>query len=293
MQDIDTALLRTFVVLAEVGSFSRTAHLIGRTQSAVTSQIAKLEQHLGVSLFSRTTRSVTLTVDGEILCGMAREVLQLCEALLEHSGTGELQGEVRFGAPEDFASQWLPEVLARFATSHPKVRLHVECDFTRLLQQRYDQGSLDVVILKQKPGTHHPAAMRLWEESLVWVGPSGQADNRFYDFSRTDVLPLVLSPAPCVYRARAIMALEAARMRWHDVFTSPSHAGMVAAVKAGLGVAVLASTGIPEGLCPLEGFPHLEPADLVMIERPGAGLAARALGQHLADIFCVERPEDR
>lgn len=275
MQDIDTALLRTFKVLAETSSFSRTANLIGRTQSTVTAQVLRLEDQLGVSLFTRTTRSVTLTPQGEAIRGVVGEILRMCEALQTGSSSGELSGEVRFGAPEDFVSQYLPDVLAQFSTNHPKVRLHVECDFTRLLLERYEAGGLDVLIVKQKPGAGKETSFRLWTETLAWVAKPD------YVIPEQTPLPLVLSPAPCVYRARALSALDDAAIRWHDVFTSPSLAGMMAAVQAGFGVAVMPSTAISPALAKVDNLPQLEQADLNLIEGPHAGPAARALTRHL------------
>jgi DNA-binding transcriptional LysR family regulator len=275
MHDLDTALLRTFTILAETGSFSRTAELIGRTQSAVSSQVRKLEEQLGVTLFIRTTRSVGLTAEAEALRGPALDVLRLCDSLKARAGTGELSGEVRFGAPEDFASAWLPDVLAGFARTHPGVRLHVECDLTRHLVRRFEDGALDVLIVKQKPGAHHPSAHLLWQERLVWAAQAG------WQPPTGAILPLVLSPAPCVYRARAASALDSAGLRWRDAYTSPSFAGMVAAVRAGLGVAVMPESSLPDGLVAQTSLPALEPADLAMIESPAAGPAARALAEHV------------
>jgi DNA-binding transcriptional LysR family regulator len=279
MPDLDTALLRTFTVLAQTRSFSRTASLVGRTQSAVSSQIAKLEQHLGVSLFMRTTRAVSLTRDGESLRAQALRVLQLCEAMQAVEHKGEMAGDVRFGAPEDFASLWLPDVLASFAASHPRVRLHVECDLTRHLLRRFETGELDIVIAKQKPSALHSSAEVLWQEALVWAS----APNWVMPTDQS--LPLVLSPDPCVYRGRALAALDQAGIVWRDVFVSPSQAGMIAAVGAGLGVAVMPASSKPETLIDVSGLPSLEPADLAMIESPVAGPAARALAQHLSQVL--------
>jgi DNA-binding transcriptional LysR family regulator len=272
--DLDTALLRTFTVLADTASFSRTAELIGRTQSAVSAQIRKLEDQLGRELFFRTTRAVRLTAEGEALRGPALEVLRLCGELPGKIAAAEPQGEVRFGAPEDFASVHLPEVLARFAASHRGVRLHVECDLTMTLIERYEAGLLDVVIVKQRPGSHHPAARLLWQERLVWVA----ADRALM---RESPLPLVLSPAPCVYRGRALAALDAQAIGWHAAFVSPSFGGMAAAVRAGLGLAVMPEAHVPDGLCVLDGLPMLEPADLAMIISPAARAPALAFGGFL------------
>ncbi len=130
MNDIDTALLRTFLSLADSRSFSRTGARIGRSQSAVSAQVRRLETVLGHRLLDRDTRNVALTADGERLLPHARQMIAAVDAMLARFRTADLSGEVRFGSPEDFASAYLPEILASFANDHPAVRLTVRCDLT-------------------------------------------------------------------------------------------------------------------------------------------------------------------
>jgi len=140
MHDVDTALLRTFVALAETCSFSRTAAKVGRSQSAVSAQIQKLEALFDCTLFDRDKRNVRLSPDGERLLGYARQMIQLSDAMLERFRTPEVAGEVRFGSPEDFATRYLPDILAAFSQAHPGVLLNVNCDLTLRLIDGYEAG---------------------------------------------------------------------------------------------------------------------------------------------------------
>ncbi len=290
--DIDTALLRTFVVLARTRHFGRTGEQIGRTQSAVSAQIKKLEEALGCDLVSRTTRTVSLTRDGEALLGEAQRIVEMADAMLARFQDRDIAGEVRFGSPEDFASAYLPAILAAFAATHDRVVLHVECDFTLPLIARLESGELDLIIIKQLPGQTRPNAEPLLREQLVWAGPAlrgarGAAAGR-HDLAALTAggrpLPLVLSPAPCVYRQRALEALTAAGISWTNVYTSPSQGGLVAAIEAGLGFAPMPASMVPPRLWrsqPGDGWPDLADAELCLLAGARANPAAEALARHI------------
>jgi DNA-binding transcriptional LysR family regulator len=276
MRDLDTALLRTFVTLAETGSFSRTGALVGRSQSAVSGQIRRLEEAMGATLFHRDTRNVALTAEGEQMLAPARAMLAQAAAMLARFRDGRLAGTVRFGAPEDFASAYLPEVLGHFAAAHPAVTLHVTCMLTLPLVEALGRGEVDVIAVKQDPRRPFPAARPLFREALVWVSAPGAAP----DPARP--VPLVLSPAPCVYRATAASALEAAGLPWAEAFVSPSFAGCAAAVRAGLGLAVMPRGMVPAGLAEAAGWPALPDTEIALIRAPAAGPAAAALAEYVA-----------
>lgn len=284
--DLDTAVLRSFRTLAETGSFTRTADRVGRTQPAVTQQIRKLEATLGHRLVTRGRR-VMLTAAGETLLGYARQILDLADsasAALAGPGDG---GEVRFGSPEDIATFFLPEILARFTRRHPAVRLQTTCALTLDLLKGLGRRAYDVVVIKQEPNSIHPGAVPVWRERLVWVGPAEPGIS-----APGWPLRLALSPEPCVYRARAVAALAesgqaAAGLAWSIVYTSPSLAGVAAAVRAGLGITVLPRTMIPPGLSPL-ALPDLPPlADTVVCvaTRAGAPPAADAFARFVTEAF--------
>jgi DNA-binding transcriptional LysR family regulator len=277
MHDVDTSLLRTFVALAETGSFSRTGARIGRSQSAVSGQIAKLEAMFGRVLFERDTRNVRITTEGERLLAPARGLIAAADAMLERFATTEVAGELRFGSPEDFASAYLPEILGVFAAAHPAVDLHVTCQLTLPLVEEFEAGGQDLIVVKQDPSRPYAGAQPLWRERLVWVGALPTA------FEVARPVPLVLSPAPCVYRNRAVGALETQGASWTVVFTSPSFAGCVAAVRAGLGFAVMPEAMVPAGLVAQSGWPLLAEAEIALLGFTRPTPAASALARFIVD----------
>lgn len=282
MHDIDTSLLRTFVVLVETRSFSRTGDLIGRSQSAVTGQMQKLEQVLGRVLLARNTRNVALTPDGERLLGYARQMIASADAMLARFAVDEVKGRVRFGSPEDFATTYLPETLGLFAKAHPDVELRVTCQLTLPLVEALKAGELDLIVVKQDPAKRYDGAKPLWRESLVWVGPAHGEPDFGAVLQGSGVLPLVASPAPCVYRGRAAGALDRAHVAWAGVFTSPSFAGCAAAVAAGFGYAVMPRGMVPPVLRVLEdGWPPLAEVEIALLGAARLTGAAEALAAFL------------
>jgi len=287
----DLDLLRTFVAIADNGGFTRAAERVGRTQSTVSLQIKKLEDGLGRRVFDRESGGrggePRLTLDGEILLNYARQVLRLCDEARSRLMEPGVEGTVRLGTPEDFATVHLPDILARFARAHPRVALEVNCDFTVNLLDGFSKGLYDLVLFKREPtgGRGRPATgpsggVGVWREVLVW-----SASPRLV-LAENEVLPLVLAPMPDVYRKRAIAALEAARRRWRIVYTSPSLAGLQAAVRAGLGVTVLPKEMVPPGFVLLGGDEHRLPAlpdtEIVLYRAPGTlARPAELLAEHI------------
>jgi DNA-binding transcriptional LysR family regulator len=199
---LDLDLLRCFVTIAETGSFTRAGERLGRTQSTVSLQVKRLEDQLGRSVFARTPRSLALTPEGERLLAPARQLLRLHDAALAELFEPDIKGRVRLGVPEDFATAHLPAVLATFAEAHPLVELEVTCDLTLNLLDKFHAGAFDLVLVKREPSAKLEG-VRVWREPLVWVA----RDHRAATGLRC--VPLVVSPEPCVYRKRAIDALEA------------------------------------------------------------------------------------
>lgn len=276
MHDVDTSVLRTFLALAETGSFSRTGVLVGRSQSAVSEQIRKLEDMFGRVLLERTTRHVRLTAEGEKFLQHARTMVAQADAMLARFRAPDIEGEVRFGSPEDFASAYLPEILGVFAAAHPAVELHVTCQLTLPLVENFEAGEQDLIIVKQDPERRYTSSRPLWRERLVWVAAASLTPN-FRDATRGRPLPLVLSPSPCVYRSRATRTLEGAGVTWSGVFTSPSFAGQAAAVRAGLGYAVMPRAMVPPELSVLPDWPELAEVEIALLGQARLSPAAAAL----------------
>lgn len=273
--NLDLDLVRAFVTIAEARSFTRAAQRLGRTQSAVSLQVRRLEDRLRAQLFVRDPRSVTLTLEGEALLPQARRLLRVNDEIVAGLEEAEIEGEVRFGAPEDIATTYLPEILAAFARSHPRVALEVVCDFTLNLQARFDQGALDLALIKREPAGPD-AGVRVWREPLVWAA----ADREVLE--RDPVMTLAVSPPPDVYRRRALTALEACGRAYRIGFTSPSLAGLHAALRAGLGVTVLPLEMAPSDMVILggeDGLPVLPDAEIALIRaRTALPRAAALLG---------------
>jgi DNA-binding transcriptional LysR family regulator len=264
--NLEIDLVRAFLTVVEARSFTRAGERLGRTQSAVSLQVRRLEDRLGRQLLSRDPRHVTLTAEGEAFLAHARQLLRLNDRIVGEMSHGDVEGEVRFGAPEDFATVHLPDILGEFAKSHPKVALSVTCDLTLHLLDGLRDGALDLALVKREP-MGPDLGVRVWREVLVWVA----ADPGVLD--RGDLVPLVVAPSPCVYRKRAIAALEKQGRAYRIAYTSPSLAGQHAALRAGLGVTVLPREMAPPDLTllgPESDLPTLADAEIALMRSPTA-----------------------
>ncbi|MGV9010031.1 LysR substrate-binding domain-containing protein [Brevundimonas sp.] len=272
--NLDLDLLRAFVSVVETGSFTRAAALLGRTQPAVSLQLRRLEDQLRSPLLDRSGKGVALTTEGAGLLPQARHLLRLNDEIVATLGDGDLEGEVRFGAPEDVATMHLPGILGAFARSHPRIKLAVTCDYTANLLDQMSRGLLDLVLIKREP-VGPELGVRVWSEPLVWVA----LDPSILDASP---LPLIVAPAPDIYRKRALSALEAAGIPFRASFTSPSLAGQMAALRAGLGVGVLPSAMAPRDLSVLrDRLPPLSDSEIALVSARGAGGPAGLLAQEV------------
>lgn len=272
---LDSLQLKSFVSIAETGTFSQAAESVGRTQSALSLQIKKLEEAVGCTLFARSSRSVKLTEQGEVFLGYAKQILALQWEAFSRLKEPDVEGEIRLGTPEDFATHYLPEVLAVFRKHHPRVQLNVECDLTLNLIAGFEREEFDVILVKRDPG-RVKGGSKVWREPLVWAA----ADH----YQPEKPLSLVLSPQPCIYRTRALAALDRAKKPWHISYTSPSLAGTIAAVKAGLGITVLPANMLPTGIHPIRKemkLPELADAEIALMKRDNLSRAGEMLAEHI------------
>lgn len=277
VSNLDLDLLRAFATVVETGGMTSAGERLRRSQSAVSLQIKRLEDRLELRLFDRDRRSVRLTAAGERLLSHARAMLALNDAILDELAEPALEGTVRLGTPEDFATTHLPYVLARFAESHPRVHLDVRCDLTLNLLDRFSAGEFDLVLVKREV-TGGESGVRVWREPLVWA-----ASPRF-DPGQAGPLPLVVSPSPCVYRARAVGALDGAGRPWRIAYTCGSLAGSQAAVRAGLGVTVLPRDMVPGDLAAIDDpdeLPDLHDTEIALIAAKSLGGPAERLRTHI------------
>ena len=274
----DPDLLKAFVTVVDCGGFSRAAERLFRSQSTVSLQIKRLEDHLGVTLLDRTPRRLALTTEGELILDYARRILSLNEELASRVREPELSGVVRLGAPEDFATSHLPRVLARFARKHPRVALEVTCELTLEVLDRFNAGGLDLALVKREPAGP-TGGLRVWREPLVWVA----ADHGTVEINGP--LQLAVSPQPCVYRRRMTQALDGVGRPWRIAYTCASLAGTHAAVRAGLGVTVLPKEMVPADLTILSDealdLPDLRDTEMALIEAPQLSAAAMRLREDI------------
>ncbi|CAO3375751.1 LysR substrate-binding domain-containing protein [Azospirillum argentinense] len=274
----DLDLLRTFVTIVDCGGFTRAAERLGRTQSTISLQIKRLEDGLGKRLFERKGNGLALTPEGEILFTAARRLLQMANETCARLMEPDVGGSVRLGTPEDFATVHLPDVLWRFARAHPQVNLQVNCDFTANLLDGFSRGEYDLILCKREPqGTS--VGTRVWREPLVWAGSTRLL------FEPDSPIPLVLAPYPDIYRKRALDALDAAGRPWRITYTSPSLAGVQAAVRAGLGITILPKEMVVAGFHILgaeRGLPDLADTEVALYRAPGTlPKAADLLAEHI------------
>ncbi len=275
-RDFEPDLLHTFVAIAETGGFARAGERVHRSQSAVSLQMKRLEAQAGTNLFQRDGRRMTLTEEGHCLLRYAERILALHDEARTSLNAAGVGGNVRFGTIQDLADGVLPQVLGRFARALPDTRLEVRVDNTAALVEALDAGALDLAIAVGDGG-HDGKLLR--REPSVWIGSATM------DGLHKEPLPLILCNAPCGFREMAIWALDQARIRSRVVLTSPSFAGVKAAVRAGLGITVRGVSALDDGLIVLgdgDGLPDL-PDFVIMLHR-ARGADAPAVDK-LADLL--------
>jgi DNA-binding transcriptional LysR family regulator len=274
---LDIDQLRTFIAIAETGSFTRAAEVVNKTQSAVSMQMKRLEERLERPIFARDGRASKLTEDGQRLLDYARRLVKLNVETLAAFSDAELSGRVRLGVPDDYADRYLPEIMARFSRVYPAVELTVICEPSVDLLERIDGNEIDLAIVTNCESKRASETFR--RERLLWVSSNRHATHA------EEPLPLALGRPSCSWRRAAIERLEGVG-RPHRVLYSSSNAGAVAAaVLSGLAVSVLAESGLRPGMRVLtaaEGFPELPACHVGLVRNAHETSAlADALAEHI------------
>lgn len=258
-------LLRCFVAVAETRSFSEAGRQLGISQPTVSQRVRRLEAQTGRSLIARDTRNVALTDGGEAMLAFARRTLAvLDEAQAYFSGPAE-RATVRFGTADDLALTHLPGILRDFRRKNPRVDVEITVGQSAAVMRRLRAGALDLVYVRQEPGIEEGRVVR--REQLIWgAHPTLRLEPG-------DMVPLVTYPRPSHSRAAAVAALEAAGRRWKATCTVRDITGILAGVRAGLGVAVFPGGMMPADLVRADaslGLPHLGTLDFALIDDPAA-----------------------
>jgi DNA-binding transcriptional LysR family regulator len=275
-RNLDIDLVRAFVTIVDMRSFTRAAARLNLQQSTISLQIRRLEDALGHKLVERNPRMLKLTSAGEIFLEDARRLLEINDRIVSNLTAPEVHGKVRLGTPEDFATRHLPDVLSQFAQAYPAIALEVTCELTLNLLEHFRRGAFDLALIKRERSLDGTGT-RVWREPLVWV--RGEKDPT----TGSDTLPLVLSPPPCVYRKQALHALDRARRKWRIAYTCESLTGTLAAVRAGLGISVLPKDMIPGDLHPIDGgpLPSLKDTEIALLQAKRLSPAAQRLREHI------------
>lgn len=241
-RNLDLASLRSFVTVADVGGVTRAAGYLNLTQSAVSMQIKRLEEALGMTLFLRAARKLALSPEGEQLLSYGRRMLALNDEALSALTATCCEGEIRLGVPHDVVYPVIPGILRRMAQAYPRVRINLVSSFTVLMKQDFARGAFDVIITTED--LPDPTAEVLSSRGLVWVGaPDGNAWQR---------RPLRLGfKDTCIFRPHAQAALEAAGIPWEMATGGESEQAVEATVAADLAISMRMVGSIPEGMVPI------------------------------------------
>lgn len=285
--NLDPDLLRAFAFIAEEGSFTRAAERVGRTQSAVSMQVQRLEAQLGQKVLLRGKGgTVQLTPHGQYLLERSRTLLALNDEIWSAFRTPQVHGTVRLGTPDDYALRYLPQVLRRFANSHPAVDVEVLCAPSVELVERLKDGELDLTLCTDGDEPRRWPSVELWRGPLKWITSERHAPHR------CNPLPVALTAPGCAWRQAATRALDRARRHYRIAYTSATLTGTHVPVLAGLAVTVSAIAWVPDGLRILrsdEGLPELPQTSIVLLKaRAPREPVTSVLATHIAETFRQE-----
>lgn len=262
MTHLNSDHLRTFLAIEDAGSVTGGAERIGRSQSATSLQIRQLEEVVGQPLFRRHGRGVSLTLLGEKLRPVARNVIQSLDTTLSELRGGGLKGKLRIGMPDDHSRSELANIISSFAALHPDVELEVHCALGAGFAAALKLGALDLAVHEvPEPGEDD---IILRKDHLVWMC------SRDYDVSNLEVLPIAVFDCDCWWRDLALSGLDEVGRRYQVAFTSESATGVRAAVQAGIAVGLLSASEDAVGLCPLPDIKRRYPTYLVLQKASGA-----------------------
>jgi len=278
---LDTDVLRSFVAIAETGSFTRAANQVFRTPSALSMQIKRLEETLGKTLFLREARQVRLTSDGEVLLSYGRRLLKLNEEAVTQFLSPSLAGTVRLGTCDDVGTRILPAVLAQFARSHPATQLDVVMGRSSDMTARLDAGDLDLILITAgNTGQEKGRGKIVHTEPLIWAGREGGIA------AMKTPLPVSLASSGCAWRSIALNALDQAGIDYRIAYTSEHCSGQAAAMIADLAVAPFPAGLVKPPLHKLGkeyGLPSLGDYQILMIQKQTTDDTCTVLAGHVVE----------
>ena len=280
-EKLDSDLLRTFIAIADTGSFTRGAERVFRSQSAVSLQIKRLETTLGKSVFDRHARGIVLTPIGEKLRPVAQRVVNLLDVTIGELRGDALEGSIRIGIPDEYGETILPGVIASFVRQHPQVELGVRCGFSASFPEALARNELDLAVYAEE--SPHKGSQILRYDKTIWASATNHQAHE------QDPLPVALFDRECWWRDRALEALETSGRRYRVIYTSESVMGVMAAIAAGVAIGLIGESAMNSNfkiLTEADGLPSIQSSALVIGRRESVdSLIADAMTAAITEAF--------
>jgi DNA-binding transcriptional LysR family regulator len=285
--NLDVDLLKTFLAIADTGSFTKAAEEVHKTQSAISMQMKRLEELLGVPLFAKDGRMSRFTPDGERLVDYARRIVSFNDEVVSVFTKPELTGTIRFGTPDDYAEKYLPEILARFARTHPLITVNVDCRGSSELFARVKRSEIDLALVTHGCDIVTDEPVR--REQLVWVTSMRHCAHM------AEVVPLAVSHSGCEWRGKVLKSLDMQGRKYRVAYSTPNSNAVNAAVMQGLAVGAMPELCMRPGMRILtekDGFPALGSFDIGLVRKPGkSNKAIDALALHVRESLSNLQPQ--
>ena len=268
--NLPTELLRAFITVVEVASFTKAADILGRTQPAISLQIKRLEDMVGYALIARNGKEISLTERGEALAIHARQILRLNDLAVAQFEQKDSLTKLRVGLPVDYAANTLQACLTKVIRQYSDIQVEIRCDLSKHLMSALRSNEIDIAVALFD-GDDQQFLFRHWKEQPSWVGAKS------FDIPPDTDIPLVAHPFGCVYRDRMATALKLSGKSWRIAYSSPGIGGVQRAVQDGLGLSCLTIPTVQSGMrifTEQDGLPILAPLHIGLFARQaqlGAG----------------------
>jgi DNA-binding transcriptional LysR family regulator len=276
--NLPTDVLRTFLAVIDLGSFTKAGQLLGRTQPAISLQIRKLEALVGKTLMDTSGRNISLTREGESLARYSRQLLAMNDEIVARLQHKESTGSLRVGLPNDYAVAFFQTALANFSKLNQETEMSIHCDTSEQLLPMFERDELDIVVA-MFDGDPPPGLIYTWAERPIWVACGD------FNAGNKPTVPIAAHPEGCHYRDRMIRSLDQIGKSWRITFCSPGINDLQLAVQAGFGVTALTRRTLLRGMRILtdrDGFPPLPDIHVGMFfKNTGASTAALLLVNHV------------
>lgn len=259
----DPVQLKSFLAVAETRNFTRAAERLGISQPTVSQHVRKLELAAGRILVSRDTREVSLTDNGDAMAGFARTILAANDVASRYFSGAAMRGKLRFGMADDLAITGLPRILREFRQLYPHINLELTVSQSDQLHRRLKAGALDLVFVKWVSGAQEGEVVK--QDTFAWVGLEQTV------LEPGAPVPVIVYPAPSLSRKLALDALENVGRTWQVSCTTKQISGVLAALRAGIGVAVMPTSLVPEDLKVITkrfDLPPVGDVDFTLIRNP-------------------------